>query len=239
MLTPEQKAQAVRYLTSLPPWKGADAVLNGLQDDHLVAIYNDQVKLQEADGVYNSVREYLGDGALVVNAMPAALAAKKAACKCPDEGATTNKTTAVAPAAPAGDGTVEGWFKAVNAPPAVIQVVTNALGIVAERKAELVGKLTAHITDAAKKTAAEATFNKMEAADLAVLVANMAPAAQPAVAHVAPPIPARLQPIYVGNAGGGNGGGSPNAPAPTTNGEVKPLGLPTLGADYWKADAGK
>lgn len=238
-LTAEQKAAAVAYLTSLPPWKDGANVLNGLKDEHLVAIYNDQVNLQAADGVYNALKEYLGDATLTANAMPAAIAKKKADCACPEPkpGATTN-TTQTTNAAPA---TAEDWLKAVNAPPAVVAVVTNALAIVDREKADLIGKLTANAAEP-HKAALAAAYGKMDAADLRVL------AATPAVSPAAPTtnqtvtsasgsvLPPRLQPLYIGGAGGGNGTGTPTTNQVNGPKKQEPLGLPTLNADYWKTD---
>lgn len=218
MLTPEQKKTAVDYLTgSIPAWKGGDAVLNALKDEQLVAVYNDQVRIQELDGVFNAVKEYLGDDTLTANAAPAAMAAKK--CKC-DEEMTENSQAAVE-------------AELAKLPAVLRTVVTNAMTLVDQAKTATVDKIVANVGDEAAKTAAKAVLNKLQPADLEKLLPV---AAAPVVNAGTEPVrlPARLAPLYLGAAGGGNPSGPTggNTPAPTTN-AVKPLGLPQLPADYW------
>lgn len=220
-LTADQKATAVNYLKALPAWTGGEATLNALSDAQLVTVYNDQVRIQELDAVFNSVKEYLGDDALTVNGVGAALEKKKCGCGDATHNALHDQAALDAELA--------------KLPPALRVVVTNAVKLTDEAKAAAVEKLVANCADEAAKTAAKAVLNKLQPADLEALTPLVAAPVANKAAYPPVLIPSRLQPLYIGGAGGGNPAPTPSAAAPTTNkaGGVTPLGLPSLPDDYW------
>jgi hypothetical protein len=221
-LTPDQKTQAVTHLVAnCDCWKGKADTLNGLPEDALVGIYNDQVRLAQATDVYDAVRDLTGNADLTVNAMPAAVGAmkKKAkpGCAEPDaDDATTNTTPR----------TTAEWMEA--APVEIREAVTNALQITNAEKAKLVNTLVANVTDAALK--ARLTVNHMkkglpelrdEVAALPIVDITKNASKFPALDHLAP--------LYLGAAGGSNGTGAPKKPEP----------IPVLNSIDWTAPVEK
>ncbi len=236
-LTPEQKAQAVTHLTTnCECWKGKADTLNALPDEALVDVYNDKVKVQEAEHIYNAVRTFAGDDTLTTNAMPAALAKGKPKKKPPMEMGEEDDTDLEGEPAM----NVEQYL--AKAPKPIADAITNALKIVDREKTELVGKLVANCATPEAKAKATTTYNKLDADDLRTLVADIPVATINATnpnggRRNEAPIPARLQPLFIGNAGGGNGTGTPTektGAGATTNTKVLPLGLPEIDhATFW------
>lgn len=213
-LTPEQKTQAVGHLVAnCDCWKGKEKTLNELPEDALVGIYNDQVKLSQAASVYDAVRDLTGNAELTVNAMPAAIAAKKGKKAMPADDDDTCATTNTAPK------TTAEWMDA--APVEIREAVTNALAITGAEKAKLVNTLVANVKDETLKARLTANHLKKSLADLRDEVAALPIHDITKNASKSPILDqlSALPPVYVG-AAGGVGGAAPKRktdPIPTVN----------------------
>lgn len=212
------RADTIKHLVAnCDCWKGGEAALNGLTDEQLKKLMEQNARMRTLELTGNALLTVVKErGApadlpidrvpeFVRNAFPPPKKGKKVDPE--EEGDDEEEDMAENKRKP-----YDEWMAA--APVEIQNFVTTAIEVTRQAQADLVAKLTANIADEGAKKAAQAAYAKMDYRDLKAISASM-----PGVQNYA----LNLLPYFFGSQGGPR-----ETPRQTTNEEPDLLDVPTI-----------